>query len=86
MDKKFKKGDSVDMNKRAELMEPPLFHVVTQWDEGCNKLFYTYKGTTLITVHIPDNLKPQYRFISDGNLCSTPMAQQMYITLPYAIL
>ncbi|MGB4184738.1 MAG: hypothetical protein WBJ73_05470 [Caldicoprobacterales bacterium] len=82
MDKKFKKGDSVDMNKRAELMEPPLFHVVTQWDEGCNKLFYTYKGTTLITVHIPDNLKPQYRFISDGNLCSTPMAQQMYITLP----
>jgi hypothetical protein len=63
-------------------LEPPLSHASTVWDEKNSTLSYVYNRRRVMTVHIPNYIEPAFRVVSDGNLCSHPMTQQMYISLP----
>lgn len=61
---------------------PPAAHARAWYDPERAALGLTYNGCDILTITLPDSVKPITRFHSDGNFMSTPFLQQFVLSLP----
>ncbi|OME85210.1 hypothetical protein BK120_11835 [Paenibacillus sp. FSL A5-0031] len=61
--------------------EPPVAHASQSWDASTRSLNYDYNGSRLLSMSIPEGVKPYYREVSNGNIQSSPLVQQLYLGL-----
>lgn len=62
-------------------LEPPIAHADSHWDPRTRILEYRYNGRSVIHVHIPGTADVRPRIESDGEIQSTPLFQQIYLTV-----
>jgi|GEM_PF-739571 len=63
----------------AVLPEPPITILTNHWDETHRRLTYCYNNRPLISIDIPGTSTIQMRTGSDGNLCTMPPTQQIFV-------
>jgi hypothetical protein len=63
----------------------PLAFCLPDWDPQRGRLDYRRGGTPLLRLDFPAGTEPHFRLLSDGNLQTTPLIQQVFVSVDRAI-
>lgn len=69
------------MSKLNNRPEPPRVHAQSHFNEETRELYYEYNGRRVLEVRVPEGNGFRYRFYSDGDICTSPLFQQVYIAM-----
>lgn len=67
--------------KRINRPEPPRVHAQSHHNDETGELYYEYNGRRVVEVKMPEGVKYRFRFYSDGDICTSPLFQQIYLAV-----
>ena len=69
------------MSRLINRPEPPRVHALSHFNEETKELYYEYNGRRVMEVFMPPGTDFRYRFFSDGDICTAPFFQQVYLAV-----